>query len=105
MMKFIYTLILCFCTISTAAAQYLHNPRSAAPRNQLACAQRSDIVHNLENKHQEKQIAIGLDDNGRLIEVFASSGGGFTFLLSYPDGYSCVAASGEGWRTVDRSIK
>lgn len=104
MIKFIYILVFCGIT-STAAAQYLHNPRSAASGDQLACARRSNIVRNLEVKYQEELIAIGLADTGRLIEVFASNSGSFTILLSYPNGYSCVAASGEGWRTVGRGIK
>jgi hypothetical protein len=94
-MKFIYTLILCCCMIPPAAAQFLKNP-SAGSR--MACAERTAILRKLANNFNEAQIAIGLGDGGRVIEVFVSPSGSFTVLLSFPTGHSCVAATGEGWQ-------
>ena len=84
-------LMLC-CAASTAAAQ-------------LACAPRANVVERLADRYGETQVATGLDDDGRLIEVFASGTGSFTILISYPNGLSCVAAAGQDWRTVGQSAR
>ena len=72
---------------------------------QLVCAPRAEIIKKLADKYEEKQIAAGLETSGRLVEVFVSNDGSFTILLSYPNGHSCVGASGNGWRTTGLSIK
>jgi hypothetical protein len=72
---------------------------------QMACAPRSDIVSKLAVKYKEEQIAMGLGDDGRLIEVFVSISGSFTILISYSNGQSCIAAAGEGWQIKNLSIK
>jgi hypothetical protein len=84
-------LMLC-CAASTAAAQ-------------LTCAQRAEVVERLSGRYGEKQIATGLDDNGRLIEVFVSDGGNFTILISFAHGLSCVAAAGRDWQPVGQSAR
>jgi hypothetical protein len=90
-MKFIYILVFCLIT-STAVAQ-------------ITCAPRSVIVSELAEKYKEKQTAMGLETNGRLIEVFVSNNGSFTILVSYPNNLSCIATSGENWQTINLTIK
>ena len=90
-MKLVYALIFCLIT-STAAAQ-------------MACLPRTDIISKLAEKHKEKQIAIGLETGGRLIEVFTSDSGSFTILVSYPNGISCIASSGENWQILGSYTK
>ena len=93
-MKFVGLIALIFCFItSTVTAQ------------QMSCASRSGIVSKLAEKFQEKQVALGLDTGGRVVELFVSSTGSFTILMSYPNGQSCVAATGEGWQTIGLSTK
>lgn len=87
-MKFIYILVFC-CITSTAMAQ-------------MACAPRSNIVSKLAEVHKEKQVAMGLETNGRLIEVFVSNNGDFTILLSYPNDLSCVLVTGHGWQAINK---
>tara|TARA_R110001583_G_C5443590_1_gene390115 strand:+ start:13 stop:327 length:315 start_codon:yes stop_codon:yes gene_type:complete len=92
-MKYILVLVLCF-VVSTAVAE-----TRSSPMSQESCGLRSDIVKLLREKHEEEQVAIGLENNNRLIEVFVSPRGSFTVLLSYPIGYSCVATMGNNWET------
>jgi len=90
-------------TGGSAAAQYLKNPdlKNPGPGNRMVCAERSDILRKLANNFDEAQIAMGLGDGGRVIEVFVSPSGSFTVLLSFPTGHSCIAATGEGWRSTE----
>lgn len=92
-------LVVAVCmTGGSAAAQYLKNP---GPGNRMVCAERTDIIRKLANNFDEAQIAMGLGDGGRVIEVFVSPSGSFTVLLSFPTGHSCIAATGEGWRSTE----
>jgi len=64
------------------------------------CGKRVDIVAELIKKYNEKQIGMGLSADGKLIEIFVAKGtGGFTILLSTPDGASCVVSYGKAWQT------
>lgn len=87
-MRFIVLFALMSCLMISAAAAHMD------------CAQRSLVVDKLLVEFKEKQVALGLDSGGRVIELFISSTGNFTILVSYTDGQSCVAATGEGWQTV-----
>ena len=94
-MKFIYLLAILMIVPTATEAQ-------------VGCVQREKLVHNLAEKYNEKQTAIGREAAGgksRMVEVFVSSTGSFTILLSYPNGVSCVAASGEGWRQIGKNVR
>jgi hypothetical protein len=93
-MKFIYLLAILMIVPTAAVAQ-------------LTCIPRADLVKNLTERYNEHQTAIGLESAGeksRMVEIFVSSTGSFTILLSYPNGLSCVAASGEGWRKIGKNV-
>ena len=66
---------------------------------QIACGPRGDIVKRLAEKFKEKQVAMGLDITGKLVEVFVSDKGDFTVLLSDPSGRTCIATTGQNWAT------
>ena len=84
-MRYVYGLIFCFLTCTAAA--------------QPACGPRTELVKHLADRYGEAQVGIGLDASGRLVEIFASTSGTFTVILSMPDGNSCVATTGKSWRT------
>ena len=94
-MKLIYTLVFC-CIASVSVAQ------TTSP----GCGQRENIVTRLADKYNEKPIARGLETGGtRMIEILVSPKGSFTVLLTYANGISCIAASGEGWQSVGKITK
>ncbi len=39
-----------------------------------------------------------------MIEVLASPSGGFTIILTQPNGLSCVMAAGENWETLPKRL-
>lgn len=72
-----------------------------AARAEPACASHEAVSKQLEQRHAEVPIAMGLANNGKLIQVFASADGvSWTVVLTEPDGTSCVAASGRYWQPV-----
>ena len=68
---------------------------------QTVCADRDDVVQRLWDRWQEAQIAFGLANDGRIIEVFVSSTSqSWTIIISDANGRSCVAGSGKNWSVL-----
>jgi len=82
------------------APPLLTQPASAqsAPQ-QVACGERADIVKKLNRKYGEVQSGAGLMNNGtRIIELWQSEkSGSWTFLMTLPNGTTCIMAAGEFW--------
>ncbi len=69
----------------------------------MACSQRDDVLAQLGNKYKEAPSAVGLANNGGLIEVLTSDDGAtWTIIVSMPNGTSCLLAAGENWQPVER---
>ncbi len=64
---------------------------------QTVCADHNQITDRLATIYSESRVGIGLDENGRVIEVFASEQGSWTILVTFPDGRTCLIAAGEAW--------
>jgi hypothetical protein len=74
-----------------------------AMAGQMACSARDDVLTQLGSKYKEAPSAIGLANNGGLIEVLTSDDGStWTIILSMPNGTSCLLAAGEDWQAVER---
>lgn len=65
---------------------------------------RHDLIANmLANKYQEHPVAFGLNDDGAMVEIFASLGGGtWTILVTGPDGQSCIVYAGRNWDNLPK---
>ena len=87
-----------------AAAALMAAPafaQSASPGP--ACVKRVDLLKHLEAKYHEAPAAVGLADNGALLEVFASkSGETWTVTVTMPNGISCMVATGQQWQDIPR---
>ena len=71
---------------------------TAAP---AACGQRADIVALLAKQFNEMPVAVGVDNNGNLVEVLSSrSGSTWSVIVTTPKGISCLVASGEDWHVL-----
>jgi len=74
-----------------------------AQAQSMACSQRADVLAMLAAKYKEAPAAVGLADNGGLIEVLTSDGGAtWTIIMSLPNGSSCFLAAGEAWQELIR---
>jgi hypothetical protein len=68
-----------------------------------ACVKRADLAKHLESKYQEAPSAVGLSDNGSLLEVFSSADGStWTVTVTMPNGISCMVATGQQWQDIPR---
>lgn len=72
---------------------------------QHVCAERSDILKSLQREYQEAPNAMGMSDNGAVVEVLAARDGTtWTILMTTPDGTSCVIATGEMWEALPEQV-
>lgn len=89
-------------TTGLVAAVVLADPTLGAaptqPQLSPGCVERSVLKGVLETRYAERQAAIGLAQDGRLIEVFSTPDGTtWTLIVTSKDGMSCVIGSGRAW--------
>ena len=72
---------------------------SAAPQ----CNDRDNVLDLLKNQYSEAQDAIGVANNGGLVEVLSTGDGDtWSIIITTPNGTSCLVAAGEGWRVFEQ---
>jgi len=94
------------CILMIAAIAYASASAfsQTVTQTRMNCAERAAIVAKLVGYHEEPE-AIGLNNDGTLLEVFVSPQGTWTVLVSSPQGQSCIAAIGEAWQLKSTSIR
>lgn len=76
---------------------------TAAASAQSACLPHGKLVDLLDGRYSEQRVAVGLETNGRLFEIFATDDGAtWTMVVTTPDGASCVVAAGLEWQEPER---
>ncbi|MEM8662977.1 MAG: hypothetical protein AAGF49_02495 [Pseudomonadota bacterium] len=90
--------ILMACLAPLALGAFASSSENAEART--VCKQRSEIIKILSNKFKETQRSYGLQNDRRVLELYASPNGSWTAILTMPSGQSCVVASGEAWTTL-----
>ncbi len=70
------------------------------------CNRREEVVEHLAKKYGEHLVAIGVTNDGGMVEVLATPGRDtWTIIISLPDGTSCMVAAGVGWRPVRAPVE
>jgi hypothetical protein len=70
------------------------------------CSPREDVLEMLEGKYKESPIALGITNDGGLLEVFSTDGGEtWTIIVTSPRGESCLVAVGEDWHTIENLVE
>lgn len=82
-------------TIAVSAAY--HAPANA---QRMICEDRDRLIDILGERFDETQRGFGLQNDGRVFELYASPDGSWTAVITMPDGTSCLIAAGEAWTTV-----
>ena len=67
---------------------------------QAICGPHGEVVKKLEGDFKEARAGLGLAGNGGLVELFVSEKGGWSVLVTRPDGQTCLVAAGENWEIV-----
>ncbi len=71
----------------------------AAPQ----CNSRGKVLELLSKKYSEAPVAVGVTNNGGLVEVLSTGDGNtWSMIITSPQGMSCLVAAGEGWRLIER---
>ena len=68
------------------------------------CAGHPDMVAQLTNRFQEKQLAYGVIGTMAVMEIFASAKGTWTIIVTDVGGQSCIIAAGDGWEGKDLAL-
>jgi hypothetical protein len=86
----------------SAEGQARNPPPQASPPavQQMACADRNEIVRALREMFGEKPVAHGLADSGILAAIFASPQGTWTIVATNPNCVSCLIGSGQLFQTT-----
>ena len=67
------------------------------------CGERVKMTKMLSGKYQEKPKAIGVSSTGKtVLEVFTSSEGSWTLLLTTAKGMTCIMGAGHSWQDKDQ---
>lgn len=67
---------------------------------QIQCAKHSLMLNFLAKKFSEKPAAMGTVNSDRYMQLFVSSGGTWTIVITETDGQSCIVAAGENWESL-----
>ncbi len=78
-------------------------PAVSASAEQI-CGERTKLMTSLGENYAEAPVAMGLTSAGAVIEVLTSPTGSWTFLVTNPNGLTCMVASGENWETLPMKI-
>ena len=88
-------------TAATLASAFIASGAATAQQQQsVPCGERTAIMSHLEDGYSEKPVAMGLDAQGRVLEVLAAPSGTWTMLVSTPGGLTCLIASGVAWEEL-----
>jgi hypothetical protein len=78
---------------------FLSTSASAQPQ----CDKRDKVLGLLADKYKEAPVALGVTNNGGLVEVLSTNEGTtWSIIVTAPDGKSCLVAAGEGWRALEQ---
>ena len=86
--------------ITLAAITVLFAIQVTAAPAQVQCGSRDRMLAMLAMRYLEAPKAIGTVSAKRLMEIYVSTGGSWTILVTSADGNSCIVASGRDWEDV-----
>lgn len=66
-----------------------------------ACGEYPEVLSYLKDKYGEQPVGRGLDNGGRMAELFTSrEGTTWTLVITYPNGVACLLDAGDDWEQV-----
>lgn len=77
---------------------------AATPASALHCAQREAVTVTLAERYGESRRALGLAQNGVVMEVYAGESGSWTITITRPDGMTCLIAAGDNFQSLAEAL-
>ncbi|MDB4725932.1 hypothetical protein OAF54_00755 [bacterium] len=68
----------------------------------LTCGPRQGIIERLKKKYKEEPVAIGMVQNGWVMEITSNAQNEWTALMTRPDGVTCIVAVGQDWQSIEK---
>jgi len=76
-------------------------PGLASSQQGRNCAPREVVIERLASKYGERRRAIGVDQQGMVMETFSSAeSGSWTITVTMPTGMTCLMASGQSFEAI-----
>ena len=73
-------------------------PAVSQARPATVCDQRETVLDHLRSRYQEEPVALGVANNGGLVEVLSTDNGTtWTIVITLPNGMTCLLAAGQNW--------
>lgn len=67
----------------------------------MPCHDAGEIARQLTSKYKEAPVAMGLQSNGNLLQIYASDKKNtWTVVSTTPNGKSCIVAAGKRWEAL-----
>ena len=84
----------------------LLTPVAAEPTRQgPTCRPWREVNQYLDHKFAEQPVAYGVQDNGSLLQIYASADTGtWTLVSMQPDGTACLLGAGNSWEHLSKPI-
>jgi len=83
-------------------ASFLIAPTALA---QSVCSSHKTVTDNLRKAYAETPVSMGVTVGGAVVEVYASSEGTWTLMITQPNGVTCLIAAGKDWETLPKLAK
>jgi hypothetical protein len=65
------------------------------------CGEHDSVAGYLQQQFDERPVSLGLQADGRILQVFASDRTGtWTIVTTTPRGMSCIVSGGEAWEDL-----
>ena len=69
------------------------------------CGAHAVLVDKLRERYAEVPVAMGLQSNGTVLEVFASRRANtWSVVITAPNGVSCLVSEGQSWETLPQLV-
>jgi len=94
-----------FLMTAASAALFIAMIAASPALADVICNPRAELVEHLKEKYDEQPAAFGLNNDGRLLELFATPDRKtWTLLITDESGISCVVTSGKNWQKTSPKL-
>lgn len=77
---------------------------STTPAVAMQCGKRDTVTITLAERYGESRRAIGLAQNGVMMELYAAPSGSWTITITRPDGITCLVAAGDNFQSLAEAL-
>jgi hypothetical protein len=85
---------------SAVSLMTISNKAGAAPQ----CGEHDRVAQALLEKFKETPRGLGMMNSTAILEIFKSSQGSWTLVVTNARGISCISAAGEDWQEAPVSV-